>query len=146
MSEKKTAIVTGESQNERYAVIEVRRSEVFPERFVIAYRDEESLRELIAAPSIIGIGFSSREAAVTVVPNSSSGDADSKNTWERPAFRSEGDCRVPQSPRQRLQHSVGLKGTRRIACAALQHAIAAGVLMFYSKNFIGAALRAFVCG
>jgi len=41
MSEKKTRIVTEES---RYAVIEFRRNEIFPERFVIAYRDQESLR------------------------------------------------------------------------------------------------------
>ena len=143
MSGKKTAIVTGESQGKRYAVIGVRWNHVFPE-LVISYREEESLRELVAALSIIGIGFSSREAAVTVVPNGLSGDADSKNTWEKPAFRSEDDCRVPQSPRQRLQHSVGLKGTRRIACAALQHAIVAGALMFYSKSVMGAALRALV--
>ena len=99
MSEKKTAVATEESQSERYAVIGVRWYEVFPE-LVVAYRDEESLRELIAAPCIIGIGFGSREAALTE--------------------------------------------TRRIACAALQHAIAAGVLMFYSKSVIAAAVRAFV--
>ena len=142
MSKKKTAIVTGESQSERYAVIGVRWNEVCPE-LVIAYRNEDSLRELIAAPCIIGIGFGSREAAVAVVPNSSPRNADSKNTQE-PTLRCEDDHRVPQSPRQRLRHSVGIKETRRIACVALQHAMAAGVLMFYSKSVMGAAFRAFV--
>jgi len=144
MSEKKTAIVRVESQSEQYAVIGVRRNEVFPEHFVIAYRDEKSLRELIAAPSIIGIGFSSREAAVAVIPNSSSRDADSKNIREKPAFRREDDHRGPQSPRQHLLHRVGLTETRPIACATLQNAVVAGVLMFYSRGVLGAVSRACV--
>ena len=112
MPVKKTAIVMGQSQRDRYAVIEVRWNEVFRERFVIAYRDEESLRELIAAPSIVGIGFSSREAAAAVVPRNSS--------------------------------RVGLRKTRGIARTALRHAVAAGVLMFYSRSVLGAAIRALV--
>src|ERR1700729_710231 len=47
----------------QYAVIEARRTEGPSERFVIAYPDEESLRELIAGPSIIACGFASREEA-----------------------------------------------------------------------------------
>lgn len=143
MSEEKTAILTGESQSQRYVVIELRWTEVFPE-LVVAYRDEESLRGRIAASSFIGIGFSSRELATAIIPNSSSGNADSKKTREKLAFGREDDRRGPQSPRQQLPHAVRLTETRRIACAALQHAIAAGVLMFYSKSVLGAALRAFV--
>jgi hypothetical protein len=48
----------------QYAVIEGLRTETGPERLVIAYPDEKSLRELIAAASIIAVGFSSREEAV----------------------------------------------------------------------------------
>ena len=44
----------------QYAVIETRRNE----RFVIAYRNERSLREFIAAPCIVASGFASREAAL----------------------------------------------------------------------------------
>lgn len=143
MSEKKTAIATGKSQSGRYAVIGVRWNEVFPE-LVVAYRDEESFRELIAAPSIVGIGFTSREAAVETVPDSSSSDADSKKTPEGASFMHEDDCGVPQPPRQHLQQSVELKDIRRIACAALQYGIAAGVLMLYSKSVMGAALRALI--
>jgi hypothetical protein len=46
-----------------YAVIAGLRTETGPERFVIAYPDEKSLRELIAERSIIAVGFSSREEA-----------------------------------------------------------------------------------
>src|SRR5579862_2607120 len=49
----------------RYAVIAGLRSETGPERFVIAYPNEKSLRDLIAARSIIAVGFSSREGAAT---------------------------------------------------------------------------------
>ena len=48
----------------QYAVIEALRTETGPERFVIAYPNEQSLRDVIAAPSIIAFGFSSREEAV----------------------------------------------------------------------------------
>jgi hypothetical protein len=47
----------------QYAVIETRRNE----RFVIAYRDERSLREFIAAPCIVASGFASRDAAMAEV-------------------------------------------------------------------------------
>jgi hypothetical protein len=48
----------------QYAVIAGLRTETGPERLVIAYPNEESLRDLIAAPSIIAAGFSSHEEAL----------------------------------------------------------------------------------
>ena len=48
----------------QYAVIEALRTEAGPERFVIAYRSEQSLYDTMAAPCIIAFGFSSREKAV----------------------------------------------------------------------------------
>src|SRR5215475_8692827 len=51
----------------QYAVIEALRTETAPERFVIAYREEESLRDLIAARSIIAVGFVSREEAEATI-------------------------------------------------------------------------------
>jgi hypothetical protein len=50
--------------NVRYAVIETCVSEGC-ERFVIAYRNEQSLHNMIAAPRIIAFGFFSREEAET---------------------------------------------------------------------------------
>lgn len=48
----------------RYAVIEVLQTETGRERIVIAYQSEESLRDLIAAPSIVALGLASRDEAV----------------------------------------------------------------------------------
>ena len=47
----------------RYAAIEALRSDADPERFVIAYRNEQALHDLIAAPCIITFGFFSGEEA-----------------------------------------------------------------------------------
>jgi hypothetical protein len=53
----------------QYAVIEVLQTEAGCERFVIAYRNEQSLHDVIAEPCIIAFGFSSREeAAATAEP------------------------------------------------------------------------------
>ena len=46
-----------------YAVIEACWDKAPADRFAIAYREEESLRDLFAARSIISVGFDSREEA-----------------------------------------------------------------------------------
>ena len=48
----------------RYAVTEASRNKDHPEHLVIAYPDEKCLRDLIAAPSIVVLGFASREQAM----------------------------------------------------------------------------------
>ena len=53
-----------DSSGMQYAVIAGLRTETGPERLVILYPNEKSLRDLIAAASIIAVGFSSREEAV----------------------------------------------------------------------------------
>jgi hypothetical protein len=112
--------------------------------FVFALRDEESLRERIAGISVVGIGFGLCKGVAAVITNSSSRGADPKNNPEKPPVDFEGDSSGTQSPRQGLRHRVGLSETRRIGVATLQYAIAASVLMFYSKNVLGAASRALV--
>jgi hypothetical protein len=139
MSGKKTA-------SKRYLVIEARWHEPMLERLAFALRDEESLREGIAGISVVGIAFGPCEGAAAVIPNSSSRGADTKNNLEKLAVDCEGHHNEAQSPRQDLRHRVGLSEARRIAGATLQYAIAASVLMFYSKNVLGAALRALVGG
>ena len=47
-----------------YAVIEAIRTQAPPELFVISYRNEKSLRLLIADFCIVATGFTSREAAL----------------------------------------------------------------------------------
>ena len=56
-----------DSSGVQYAVIAGLRTETGPERLVIAYPNEKSLRDLLAASSILAVGFSSREDAVAGV-------------------------------------------------------------------------------
>ena len=49
--------------NIQYAIIRVSSTDDSPELLVLAYADEKSLSSLIAAPSIIALGFTSRSAA-----------------------------------------------------------------------------------
>lgn len=53
----------------RYAVIAIR-TEPRPEQLVIAYPDEKTLRAVIAEPSIIALGYDSRDQAVADVDRS----------------------------------------------------------------------------
>jgi len=55
-----------ESPLVRYAVIEAMCSQGPPERFVIPYRNESSLRQVIADFCIVATGFPSREEALEV--------------------------------------------------------------------------------
>jgi hypothetical protein len=50
--------------NARYAIIQASSMKDHPQRLVIAYHDENTLRDLIASPSIFGLGFASREEAI----------------------------------------------------------------------------------
>ena len=54
-----------DSSGVQYAVIAGLRTETGPERLVIAYPNEQALRDLIAAPSIVAMGFSSAAEAIT---------------------------------------------------------------------------------
>jgi hypothetical protein len=129
------------SQGGRYAVVELRWKETFPE-LVIAYCDEESLRKLIAAPNIIGIVLSSRPAGVAGVQNGSSNGTDSKKLPEwQTSERQAGEL---QSQPYLLQLTVGLSEIRRITLESMQRAVVAGILMFYSSNILGATIRALV--
>lgn len=55
--------------NLKYAVIEARRTKVHRECIVVAYPDEESLFDLIAARSIVALDFASRDIAAASIEN-----------------------------------------------------------------------------
>ena len=129
-----------------YAVIEARWSEGPPERIVIAYRDQESLRDVIAAPSIVGTGFITREEALA-----------NAGCCRPPVFRGSTQILMPSidiaekhhqrgfsSAKRRLVDALCVAGTRRIACQALRHAVAVAIVVFYSRNIVSAAIRSLI--
>jgi hypothetical protein len=64
MSEKKTAIVTEESQSERYAVIEVRRSEAVPDNHHRPHSLRHDLRHRVGLGETRRIAFAILQSAV----------------------------------------------------------------------------------
>ena len=131
--------------NVRFAVIRVSSAEGSPERLVLAYPNEETLRGLIADTSIVGLGFSSLDeagcaagAAVTkgATPCQADGVAAGSHAEERPVHRL----------REQLAHRMKLSAIRRFSTTIVQLGIAAAMFIFYSKNIVSAAVRAFLAG
>ena len=118
-----------------FAVIQASSKKDRPERLVIAYQDEGCLRDLIAAPSIIGLGFASREEAIADLEGHMSDAAPSKQkpriTAMFHATHENGD----------LPRGHGLVKHRRIPQSILQSTVAAIIALFYSKNIVSTMIR-----
>jgi hypothetical protein len=119
----------------RYAVIQASNNKDKPERLVIAYQDEDCLRDLIAASSIFGLGFASREEAIANLEHFASTVTPSKQnprvTAMFHATHEDGDL-----PSGRV-----LVKPRRIPQSILQPALAAVIALFYSKNIVSVVIR-----
>jgi hypothetical protein len=131
----------------QYAVIEARRTESLSERFVIAYSDEESLRDLIAGPSIVGCGFASREEAQAKIDADFWTDAAWKGTSRGAAVEAAKNSQFGVlSVKRRLGAAFDLTQTRRTVRDFFQAAVAACILVFYSRNAVSTLLRLFIGG
>ena len=127
-------------------MIEARRTEGPSERFVITYPDEESLRELIAGPSIIACGFASREEAQANI------DAD---FWTaRLGSKLQEDLQSTElrnmnavlSAKRRLGAGFNVTQTGRIVHGFLHAAVAGAIVIFYSRNAVSTLIRSSVGG
>lgn len=114
----------------RYAVIQASSKKDRPERLVIAYHDEQSLRDLIAAPSIIGLGFASREEAIANLEGHMSDAARSK-----PKPRITAMFYLPHANVE-LAGRHGTVNHRRIPQSIVRSALAAVIALFYSRNIV----------
>ena len=119
----------------RYAVIQASSVKDRPERLVIAYQDEDCLRDLIAAPSIFGVGFASREEAIANLESFASNAAPSRQKPQITAMfhatHANSELAGGHSP---VKH-------RRIPQSILQSALAAVIALFYSKNIMSVMIR-----
>jgi len=118
----------------RYAVIQASSNKDRPERLVIAYRDEDCLRDLIAAPSILKVGFVSREEATAKVRGLASEAAATQK------------LRITTIFHKSHENSEFADEHRPIARRRIPHGIfqlAFGVLitLFYSKNLVSVMIR-----
>ena len=121
--------------NVRYAVIEVSSKQERPERLVIAYEDDIFLRDLIAATSILGLGFVSRDEAIANLEGDTSGAVSAKRA-----------PRITTKFHRTQENSVlasghGLAKHRGIPQHILRSALATVVVLLYSKNMVSVVIR-----
>ena len=131
-----------DSSNGRYAVIAGLRTETGHERLVIAYPNEESLRDLIAAPSIIAIGFSSREEAVA----GSSASAPTAVPYQRiPETTTGGEIENDQEElnwaRRRGETGSTLRRLTRVFASSYSDVAATVIAIYFSRNAVSAVIR-----
>jgi len=128
----------------QYAVIQISSITDPPERLILAYSDERTLRTLIAGPSIVRLGFGSREEAVN-------GEHAALEEAVGPAPETE-----PESSRAG-QHQPYCRGDRAAASSSfssllklvsgiVQFAFAATICVFYSNNIVSATIRSVLAG
>jgi len=129
----------------RYAVIETFRTEGGSERFVLAYHNEQSLRDLIAAPCIAAFGFSSRvEAAARTKPSVSRATIQKQVPRTTVVKRTEEHQHGPHREEQRSETCSASPTSRRWLAAFYSDAVAAGILAFCSRNIFSTAIRTFL--
>ena len=128
----------------RYAVISVR-SAPARERLVIAYPDEETLRDLIAAPSVVALGYTSRADALKNIDRCVTTKASLKRLLKtaslHPNMTFLTECRAGL---RRLAGAFGLSGTSKIMRNLLHNGLAAALIFFYSRNVLSSTVRAFI--
>ncbi len=128
----------------RYAVISVR-SEPDRERLVIAYPDEETLRDLIASPSIVALDYTSLADALKnkdrCVPTKGSFKRLLKTASLHPNMTFLTECRVAL---QRLAGGFRLSGASKVMRNLLHNGLAAALIFFYSRNLLSSTVRAFI--
>jgi hypothetical protein len=127
----------------RYAIIEVLQAETGHERIVIAYPTEESLRDLITAPSIVALGFASRDEAVmgggASFPNGVVGQ-------QTPETMAGADTNRPQQRLKLNQQRRGETGSmsqkvRRFVSTCCSDVLTWATVIFSSSSFVSAAIR-----
>jgi len=126
----------------RYAVIEGLHTETGHERIVIAYPNEQSLRDLIAAPSIVAFGFSSREEAVA----GSRAYVPTAVAYQRmPEAMAGGETEKYQQGLSwaELRGETGsvLRRLGRFLATSCSDVVTSAIVVFSSSNLVSAAIR-----
>jgi len=119
----------------RYAVIQSSCNKDRPGRLVIAYQDEDVLRDLIAAPSILRAGVASREEAMANLKGLAPDVTPSKQKPRiRTTFSATQEDGVFASGHSSVDH-------RRIPRSIFQSALGVLIALFYSKSLVAVMIR-----
>ena len=128
-----------DSSGVHYAVIAGLRTETGPERLVIAYPNEKSLRDLLATSSILAVGFSSREDAV----------ARSRDPWLAAISHKQMPGAIVgvrtekhlQGAELRGQRSSTLKTLTRFLFTSYSEIATTAVALYFSRNALSTLIR-----
>jgi hypothetical protein len=124
----------------QYAVIEVLHTETGRERMVLAYHDEQSLRDLIAAPSIIALGFTSRAEAIANRACSAKG-MDCHRTGETVAGEAIKRQWQEFDSQRHVEAVSVLRRLGQFLVASCGDLVTSATVIFSSSNFISTAIR-----
>jgi hypothetical protein len=128
----------------RYAVISVR-SAPARERLVVAYPDEGALRDLIAAPSIVTLGYASRADALKNIDRCVTTTASVKRLLQAAALDTNMTCFTESRVAlRRLAGGFGLSRASKVMRNLLHNGLAAALIFFYSKNVLSSTARVFI--
>ena len=131
----------------QYAVISLA-TEPRCERGVIAYPDEKSLRDLIADPSIVALGYRSREEAKAEAKANLDGCTTAAYSPQRKltatSFTTRRSLKRFVANREIPRGEFNLARTWSIVRGLAQHSFAVTIAVFYSKNLLSAAIRALI--
>jgi len=130
--------------NVRYAVIRLSSAKDSPDRLVLAYPNEETLRGLIADTSIVGLGFSSEDEAACAAEAAVTEEATPRQA-EGVAGSHPGE-KLVHHLREQLAHRMTFLPIRRLASTIVQLGMAAAIFILYSKNIVSATVRAVLAG
>lgn len=129
-----------DSSGVQYAVIAGLRTETGPECLVIAYPNEKSLRDLLAASSILAVGFSSREDAVAgsrVKPAATTYN----QTPESCGGRTERHLQGIYWAERREGRSSPLRSLARFLFASYSEVVTTVIAIYFSRNALSAVVR-----
>ena len=126
----------------QYAVIKGLHTETGHERLVIAYPNEQSLRDLIAASSIVAFGFPSREEAVA----GSRACLPTAVAYPRmPEAMAVGETEKHQQElswlERRGETDSVLRRLARFLATSWSDVVTSAMVIFSSSNFVSAAIR-----
>lgn len=131
-----------DSSGMQYAVIAGLRTETGPERLVIAYPNEKSLRDLIAAASIIAVGFSSREAAIAGgTPSLPTASATYEWTPVAIAGRTGRHQQLFPWAKRRTEIAAALRRLAEFLVASYNDVATAATVIFSSTNAVSSVVR-----
>jgi hypothetical protein len=126
----------------RYAVIEGLQTETGHERIVIAYPNEKSLRDLIAAPSIVALGFASRDDAVVGGRASfPAAVADQRTSGTMAGPETKGPQQVAKWAQPRGETGSVVRRLVRFLVTSCRDVVTSAIVIFSSSNTVSAAIR-----